>query len=186
MKIILALLFVIFEINSAAQHKEFKPDTSISGIKLQDSISIRSIIPDFIKKIDYTGTGAKITLVNKHKTEIATLIFHSGSNADLIAEINLSSFIDSLYNMDKTINVNIDYFTTESKIKLGISKAKLIQIKGQALSIENYDETEILKYRIDNYKTSAFLMRYNYPTYYSIYQFKRNKLEHVSFGFEYP
>jgi hypothetical protein len=102
MKYILILLIATLTLFLEAQDNTFIPDTSLSGLKLQDSISLRSIVPEFMEKIDYAGPGARIFLINKGKTETVTLIFHSGSKADLIAEINLNSFMDSAYNKDKS------------------------------------------------------------------------------------
>jgi hypothetical protein len=186
MKSILTLLFATLTLSIKGQDNTFIPDTSLSGLKLQDSISLRSIIPEFMEKIDFAGPGARLFIFNKDKTETATLIFHSGSQSDLIAEIKLNAFMDSEYIKDKSFKLNIDHFKTESNIKLGITKAELVQLKGEAYIIDKMNGKETLKYRITNDETSSFLIRYNYPSYYANYEFEKGLLKSVSFGFEYP
>jgi len=164
----------------------FIPDTSVSGIKLQDSISLKSKIPNILDLIDHNGSGANVYLLNKDESEIVTLSFHSGSNAFVVAEIHIASIGKGSVIKTKTVKLAVDIFITESKIKLHIGKDDFIKIKGENYRLEKNGDTEVLKYVINNFESSVFLQRYNYPVYYANYSFKKGHLTKADFGFEYP
>ena len=186
MKNILCVIFIFIPTFLNGQKYIFEPDTSISGIKLQDPGSLKSMIPNIMTLIDYQGPGAQACLLNKDETEIVILVFHAGSSANEVAEIHVYSKPNSPNKCTKPIKLGIDRFITENNIKLYIHKKDLIKIKGQPLLIDKINGEEILQYIINDYDKNGFLKRYNYPEYHAFYTFKQDKLVKMDFGFTYP
>jgi len=186
MKKVLSLSLILIPIFIYSQQGRFIPDTSIAGIKLQDPISLKTIIPDILMLTDYTGPGSHAYLLNKDESEIVILTFHAGSSSAIVAEIQLTGREKKQIKRAKIIKLNIDRFATESNIKLYINKSDLVKIKGTNYELEKRNDKEILRYFFDNFETSSFLQRYNYPNYYADYTFKDNKLIIIEFGFTYP
>lgn len=186
MKKAISLFLILIPILIYGQKDRFIPDTSIAGIKLQDPISLKTIIPDIRMLTDYTGPGSHAYLLNKDESESVTLTFHAGSTSDIVAEIQLIERKKGQIKGAKIIKLNIDRFVTESNIKLYINKSDLVKIKGTNYELEERNDKEILRYFFDNFETSSFLQRYNYPNYYADYTFKDNKLIKIEFGFTYP
>jgi hypothetical protein len=186
MKKALSLFLILIPVLIYGQKDRFIPDTSIAGIKLQDPISLKLIIPDIRILTDYTGPGSHAYLLNKDESESVTLTFHAGSRSEIVAEIQLIGREKGKIKGSKTIKLNIDSFVTESNIKLNLNKNDLVKIKGTNYELEKINDKEILRYFIDNFETSSFLQRYNYPNYYANYIFKDNKLTKIEFGFTYP
>jgi hypothetical protein len=186
MKTILCLILVFISTFLNAQKYILVPDTTISGIKLQDPTSLKSMIPNIMTLVDYEGPGAQACLLNKDETESAILIFHAGSTANEVAEIHVYSKLNGPTKCSKPIKLGIDRFITESNIKLYMLKKDLIKIKGQPHLIDKINGEEILQYIINDYEKNDFLKRYNYPEYHAFYTFKQGKLIKMDFGFTYP
>ena len=69
---------------------------------------------------------------------------------------------------------------------LGISLANIIKIKGNGFKKESVNGETILKYRIEDFATSAFLKQYNMPGYFIELVLKEDKVVKIVFGFDYP
>ena len=186
MRNILFLIFVFIPTFLNCQKYIFVPDTSLSGIKLQDPTSLKSMIPNIATMIDYEGPGAQACLLNKDETETVILVFHAGSSSNEVAEMYVYAKPNGPTKCTKLIKLGIDRFITESKIKLYIHKKDLVKIKGQPLLIDKINGEEIFQYMINDYGKNDFLKRYNYPEYHAFYTFKQDKLIKMDFGFTYP
>ncbi|MCF8372797.1 MAG: hypothetical protein K9H64_14325 [Bacteroidales bacterium] len=182
--LLLFLGILIIAVEISGQEKSFRPDTSINGICLHDTTSLITVIPDISKYINHAGPGAQASFLNKKGTEIMTLIFHSGSNANEVAEMKVESF-NNQNEIPPTIN-EIETFKTNNGIALIINKQTLVSLIGNDFKNEKINETEFLIYKINDIKTSGFLCQYNMPEYYAKYTFKHNKLTEFKFGFTYP
>ncbi|MNR32107.1 hypothetical protein D3C85_1496660 [compost metagenome] len=90
--------------------------------------------------------------------------------------------------MIQNFNYNVDdkTFETESKLRLGISLEKLIEIKGDGYITKKENDQIIVTYRIDNYDQSLFLKRYNMPGYFMDFTMKDGNVIKILFGFDYP
>ena len=186
MKIILILLLSsIVTIFSYSQKNNFIPDVSVIGIKLRDVYSMDKKFPNYKKLLDFP-LEAEVYLLNKDESETLTVSFYAGTSADEPMEFHISMTDETQLNKLKTIKLNVDRFTTESNIKLHISKDDLIKIKGQNYKLEKYGDLEIVKYRIDNIETSDFLQSFGLPEYFADYTFQKGKLLKVDFGFTNP
>ena len=179
--VILTLIPVILY----GQKTIFVPDTTVSGIKLQDPVSLTSKIPNIRTLIDESGPGGQAFILNRDSSEILILTFHAGTSWDRVAEFHISANKNGTH-YRKSFKLNIDIFVTESNIKLKMTKNDLIKIKGRNYNLKKGSDNEIIKYEIDDYLTSKFLGRYNYPEYYEIYTFNKNRLIKIDFGFQYP
>jgi hypothetical protein len=186
MRNFLTLILLFVPIILSAQEDIFVPDTSVSGIKLQDPISLKALIPNILELKYTTGPGSRAFLQNKDGSENLTLTFHAGSTAYEVAEMHISAIKSEEIKNAKTIKLNIDRFITESNIKLNIRKTELIKIKGTNYETAIVNGNETLKYIIVIFETSSFLRRYNLPIYYANYTFKDDRLIIIDFGFEYP
>jgi hypothetical protein len=186
MRIILCLILVFISAFLKGQRHIFVPDTTISGIKLQDPPSLKTMIPDIMTFVDYKGPRAQACLLNNDETETAILVFHAGSNANEVAEIHVYPSQNRPPKCPKPIKPEIDRFITESNIKLFMLKKDLVKIKGQPHLIDNINGEEILQYVINDFEKNSFLKRYNYPEYHAFYTFKQGKLVKMDYGFTYP
>ena len=186
MRKLLLLLILVIPFFLYGQDNNFKPDISVSGIVIQDSVSLKSKVPNIMNLIDHHGPGAVVYLLNKNESECLKLSFHSGSNSFEVAEFHIIPTDKLNVTETKSAKLNIDNFTTESKISLFMSRAELVKLKGNSFIEEKKENVEILKYQIDNFELSSFLQEYNYPIYYANYSFENGKLIKIDFGFEYP
>ncbi len=87
---------------------------------------------------------------------------------------------------NSTYNVDDKIFETESKLSLGTSLEKLIEVKGDGYITKKDNDKLIVTYRIDNYDKSSFLKRYNMPGYFMEFTLKDNIVTKILFGFDYP
>lgn len=79
------------------------------------------IFPNYIKLVDFP-LGAEVFLLNKDESETLTVSFYAGSSAYEPMEFHISTSDKDRMIKSKTLKLNVDIFTTESNIKLHISK----------------------------------------------------------------
>ncbi|MEI6695673.1 MAG: hypothetical protein WCO13_06370 [Bacteroidota bacterium] len=171
------------KINSTYPCQLSSPDTSVFGIKLNDSQSkIKQIGDQFELRNDNEDLPyEKFCSLDKQQT--LTLFFHPGGSKNEFSEFQVSYYSKK----DAAAVVKTAVFKTEKGIELGLSIQKLIAVLGNCFkTVKTNKNTEIIKYQIDDYKHSDFLKRYNMPVYYAEYEFKNDKLIRFRFGFEYP
>jgi hypothetical protein len=163
-------------------HSDMDVDTSLAGILLYDSASFASVAG----LNNHFCFGETYCFNSLKKDEVLRLTMHPGSNAFSVSEFEAGA-ADVTYKNAKVLN--IEHFTSGKGVKLGMSKQDIINLFGNNYKAEDSSNSFIrLNYRIetpDDTKT-RILQRYNMPIYYSIYEFRDDKLEHFKFGFEYP
>ena len=181
--LIIKLLIILVSLLGCAKNETYRdnivPDISINDIKLSDTTAVVLGYSD----LKYNVIEGKEALpyaifTNENKTEILKLYLFYGAKRNEFYQAEISPYDK------KTIPNPTKYenFSTESGIKLGISKKDLIKIKGN-----NFVETNhILRYEISDYENSHFLEKYNLPIYFAEYTFDQDKLCKIYFGFEYP
>lgn len=160
-----------------------KPDTSVFNIILLDSQSaVRQVGESYVLIDDHKDMLRK-HFCSQDKTQTLTLFFHYGGGKNEVAEFQVKQYELS----DSATTLKTNSFLTNSGIKLGISRQQVTSILGNCFkTVSKNAITETIKYQIDDFNHSAFLSRYNYPSYYAEYEFKENKLVRFRFGFEYP
>jgi hypothetical protein len=186
MRNIILLIFIFIPSFLNGQIYIENPDTSISGIKLQDPSSLISKIPNIKSLIDSKGPEIRACLLNKDETEKAELIFHAGSSANEVAEIHVYAIDNKTIICSKPIKLDIDKFVTESNISLFMTRKEVVKKKGKIYVINHINGEVILYYTLNDFENSKFLKRYNYPEYHATYTFKRDRLIKMDFGFTYP
>jgi len=171
--------------NSERHHSaahQFVPDTVIGHISLLNPDKVEEYLGDNIMDRLTDDDLPNLGLLSSDKKQLLTFYFHPGGNIKEFSEFKVG-YID---NADSKLIISSGKeFITESKIKLGISMAQLIESKGEPDSISNNGLT-IFHYLIDKFDNPAFLKRYNMPGYYADYQFKNGYLTEFRFGFDYP
>jgi hypothetical protein len=87
---------------------------------------------------------------------------------------------------DHQFTLSLDYslFCPVLRIQLGMTRKEVESILGKP----NIYSNNKIRYRIVDLdlSNSAFLKRYNYPSYYIEAQFFQEKLVKYKFGFDYP
>ena len=181
--LIIKLLIILVSVLGCAKNETYRdnivPDISVNNIKLSDTAAVVLGYNDLKYNVIEDKEALPYAIfTNENKTEILKLYLFYGAKRNEFYQAEISPYDK------KTISNPTKYknFSTESGIKLGISKKDLIKIKGN-----NFVETNhILRYEISDYEKSHFLGKYNLPIYFAEYTFDQDKLSKIYFGFEYP
>ena len=181
--LIIKLLIILVSLLDCAKNETYKEnivsDISVNDIKLSDTTAVVLGYSDLkYNIIEDKEVLPYAIFTNENKTEILKLYLFYGAKRNEFYQVEISPYDK------KTISNPTKYknFSTESGIKLGISKKDLIKIKGN-----NFIETNhVLRYEISDYEKSHFLEKYNLPIYFAEYTFDQDKLSKIYFGFEYP
>jgi hypothetical protein len=138
------------------------PDTSLSGIKIDDAQSTLDVLG---KEIKLRGDTTHFYYSNDKK-QVLGLKVHAGSAYS-----------------------QVSIFTVVYAIKLGMPEKEIIEKLGTCYTVTD-SSTSIheLYYRLElpNDSKTKLLERCNMPFYYGKYRFINNKLSLMEFGFEYP
>lgn len=180
--LIIKLLIILVSVLGCAKNETYKenivPDISVNDIKLSDTAAVVLGYSDLkYNIIEDKEVLPYAIFTNENKTEILKLYLFYGTKRNEFYQVEISPYDK------KTVPNPTKYknFSTESGVKLGISKKDLIKIKGN-----NFVETNnILWYEISDYEKSHFLEKYNLPIYFAEYTFDQDKLRKIYFGFEY-
>ena len=181
--LIIKLLIILVSVLGCVKNEIYKdnivPDISVNDIKLSDTAAVVLGYSDLkYNIIEDKEVLPYAIFTNENKTEILKLYLFYGTKRNEFYQVEISPYDK------KTVPNPTKYknFSTESGIKLGISKKDLIKIKGN-----NFVETNhVLRYEISDYEKSHFLEKYNLPIYFAEYTFDQDKLSKIYFGFEYP
>ena len=181
--LIIKMLIILVSWLGYAKNETYRdnivPDISVNDIKLSDTTAVVLGYSDLkYNVIEGKEELPYIIFTNENKTEVLKLYLFYGTKRNEFYQAEISPYDK------KTISNPTKYknFSTESGIKLGISKKNLIKIKGN-----NFVETNhVLRYEISDYEKSHFLEKYNLPIYFAEYTFDQDKLSKIYFGFEYP
>ena len=181
--LIIKLLIILVSLLDCVKNETYRdnivPDISVNDIKLSDTTAVVLGYSDLkYNIIEDEEELPYVIFTNENKTEILKLYLFYGTKRNEFYQAEISPYDK------KTIPNPTKYknFSTESGIKLGISKKDLIKIKGN-----NFVETNhVLRYEISDYEKFRFLEKYNLPIYFAEYTFDQDKLSKIYFGFEYP
>jgi hypothetical protein len=167
---------------SETKCKFLEPDTSVSGIKIDNVESTLKILG---QKTVLEGDSTHVFLSKDNNQELRLTVFPGGARSQV-------SIFNVTYSKNRKQNfriINQIFFETEKEIKLGISKNQLTQKLGKCYTvIDSTKQTIKLNYRIENPNDSStkLLENNNMPVYYAWYKFRNDKLDSFEFGFEYP
>ena len=180
--LIIKLLIILVSVLGCAKNETYKdnivPDISVDDIKLSDTTAVVLGYSDLkYNVIEDKEVLPYAIFTNENKTEILKLYLFYGTKRNEFYQVEISPYDK------KTVPNPTKYknFSTESGIKLGISKKDLIKIKGNNFVEINH----VLRYEISDYEKSHFLGKYNLPIYFAEYTFDQDKLCKIYFGFEY-
>lgn len=161
---------------------EFIPDTAIGKISLINSHNVNDYLGEDIMDRLVEDQLIHASVLSSDKKQKLTVYFHPGGVSKEFAEFQITYSNKS----DSVTQVTTDSgFLTESNIHLGITIDELVEIKGEPNSI-SYKQDTIYHYKLDDFKSSDFLKRYNMPVYYADYIFRDGNLVEFKFGFWYP
>ena len=171
--LIIKLLIILVSVLGCAKNETYNdnivPDISVNDIKLSDTTTVVLGYSDLkYNVIEDKEELPYVIFTNENKTEILKLYLFYGTKKNEFYQAEISPYDKKIVpNPTKYAN-----FSTESGIKLGISKKDLIKIKGN-----NFVETNhVLRYEISDYEKSHFLEKYNMPIYFAEYTFDQDKL----------
>lgn len=159
------------------------PDTSVYGVILRDKESALKQLGEKFETIEDNIDMPHMTYYSQDKSQTLTVFFHYGDYRNEFSEFQVKRISTN----DTAEILPTNKFVTNSGIMLGLPKVEIISIFGECFKTINKNiNTEIIKYRIDDFPNSEFLHRFNMPSYYSEYEFRDDKLVRFRFGFEYP
>lgn len=124
---------------------------------------------------------------NESNKEYLLAFQYEGNTENAFSCFEIGYFED-----DKSISLEAFYqtkennFQTESGLRLGLSLADVIRIKGQEYEQQKSEDYTVLSYKIEDYKNSLFLKEYNMPSYFIDIRLKDNIVRKITFGFDYP
>jgi hypothetical protein len=188
MKILYTILGLLCFNNVTGQ--DFKPDTTINKINLENSRSITDKFKsDTLKVRKRFGETRDASLpfvdfLNKTEDQTLTLIFHPGNWINAFSEFKIQ-YSDAYKEKEKAIRIVDKEFVTEKGIKLGAHKSDLIKNIGKPTTIKRDKEIEIIEYRTSD-PNSKILKKYRQAEYFAIYKLKDDKIVEFHFGFIYP
>lgn len=161
---------------------KFEPDTTIGQISLVNSKNVDSYLGKNVmdRLVDEGLPGSSV--ISSDSKQRLTFYFHPGSVTKEFSEFQVTYVNQKSRNEVVTKDKE---FKTESGITLGMTMGDLRSIKSEPDSITNKERT-VFHYRIDDFKNSEFLQKYNMLIYYADYEFKNGYLTEFRLGFEYP
>lgn len=162
---------------------DFIPDISVNGLELGNSETLKkNQIPEINDVIieEPQESLPFMSFISRNGNEKLTAYCFYGSGDDEFYQFKIEYKLD--HPSSQEMKSDFIKFSTESGIKLGISREDLLKIKGNNFVIEG----DVIMYKLDDFNNSSFLQKYNLPIYFSKYTFKNNKLIEIYFGFEYP
>ena len=153
--------------------KTFKPDTSVSGVKL---IQWKSLIEKFGE-----DTSFVMMRLHKHKNYDFLYTHPTYDLHDLsICELKVEYAAD--YKKCGCVQFPDDAYETSLGIKLGMNLKQVRNIVGGPTLKFEYQDEIVLEYKETN-KESDFLKRYHQPSYFAYYRFRNDSLKIIHFGF---
>ena len=176
-------------INSVANSKQstfIEPDTSINEkLFLNDPTSTVSVFGNIMPLLNHDATFPDVYFLCSSGEEYLRMIILPGSTINSVSQFEVG-YSSSLSNIKSKKPTNLLSFVTENKIRLGMTKDEIVNIKGDKYIEIKEDKTLIIRYVLNDFNNSRFLKRYNMPVYIAEYWIQENKLTRYRFGFEYP
>ena len=161
---------------------KFEPDTTIGPISLINSENVDTYLGENVMERLVDKGLPNSSVISSDSKQRLTFYFHPGRVKKEFSEYKVSYVQQKDRNEFVTDNKE---FVTESGIKLDMTMGEFRSIKGEPDSITK-GETTIFHYKIEDFKNSEFLKKYNMPIYYADYNFSNGYLIEFKFGFEYP
>jgi hypothetical protein len=157
----------------------FVPEMKANSIELLNPKSIEKLNKSFTL-IESEESFPYVIFLSNTGTEALKLIFHYGGVKNSFSEIEMSQN----KHREEGLVLNEEKFVTGRGIQLGMTRKEVESILGKP----NIYSNNKIRYRIVDLdlSNSAFLKRYNYPSYYIEAQFFQEKLVKYKFGFDYP
>ncbi len=152
-------------------------ETEVAGIRLSDQASAETLLgPSPVPDQEEFGFGY-YRFTNTSGSELLTLVVHPGGHRLEIGEFHVGAPPDE---HSFPVFPGADTFSTGKGIRLGMLQSELVGILGEP----HRKKGSQLAYHLEG--ESAFLRRYNMPSYRATYVFEGEFLKEFSFGFDYP
>jgi len=161
---------------------KFVPDTTIGQISLINPKNIDKYLGENVMDRLVDNGLPNSSVISSDSRQRLTFFFHAGSSTKEFSEFQIN-YVDQNNRNEKVTDDK--EFKTENGIKLGMTMGDLRSIKGEPNNITKNGAT-VFHYKIDDFKNSEFLKKYNMPIYYADYEFENGYLNEFRFGFEYP
>ncbi len=137
----------------------FIPDISIDKkIFLNYPTSIENLFGNIMPLMKMNAELPYVYMINNEGDQYLKMIFLPGNEANSISKFEVG-WTNSLNITDISYPSNFEYFITENKIALGISKEELLTIKGNNYSTTQEDDILLINYIIDDFENSEFLKK---------------------------
>lgn len=158
----------------------FKPDTTVNKeLVLLNSSSIIEKIGDQSGKLTKDADPGRVMFYDANLMQYLILYHLAGANANRFNEFEIGKLTPG-HKYAGHIKIKLQ---TESGIELGISKQRLMLIKGKPSNVSVQKNQLMLIYTIRDV-SNALLLKQNMPEYRAIYYFTNNKLVKFIYGFE--
>lgn len=169
--------------------EEVKVDSTINKILLiRDDESIKKFYSDYenLCYIDIIG-HPYISFINNNATQYLLAYTYEGDIAYSFSSFEIGYIREKEEKQlnSKTVRTKYKDFETESGIRLGMTLSDLVYVKGSDYTIKYNNSDSIIIFNIDE-NNSGFVRRYSMATYVMEYTIKKNKIQKIYFGFEYP
>ena len=163
------------------------PDVSFAGLPLMTMIGHTDILGDLHQYhiFDSAGVARSYVFINDSLHQYIKLTSFPGGSLESFDRIEVG------YTKDLPSEGHINHhrfavFTSESGVRLGMSRAELVKIKGSPPHITKTSSGELYTYKITDIAKSPFLQKYHMPEYTAAFSFTKDKLTDYDFGFPYP
>lgn len=162
----------------------FVPDTLVNNrLALRDFNGIVQGMPQSKNQnaVEKLRESPVFVFVNQDTTSYLLAYQYEGTTSYAFDCFEIG-YTKDLEQTKEILKVDEMFFVLGSGLKLGLSLVELIKIKGN-----RYDqEGNQITYRIDDYRQSPFLKRYNMPAYFLTCTLTDNVITKIKFGFEQP
>lgn len=162
-----------------------KPDLTVNGLALLDDTSMQKITKKKIVIKEGIREAPVVIFLNKRNTQYLVASQYEGDVANYFSLFEIGYLKDELSLDSIGFKIQIDDFTTESGLKLGMTMEELLKIKGKEYSINQDGENITICYAINN-PNDPLLKLARLPGYFIRVFLKNNVIYKIIFGFEYP
>ncbi|WP_017733371.1 hypothetical protein [Nafulsella turpanensis] len=166
------------------QEAIFTPDSTIHGVlKLHNRTSLDEFYGETerLKLVDSLREAYVLPFCNRNGSQYLFGYQYEGNE-----KLSFSVFEIGYVKKDMEVceaRVDVENFSTESGIKLGMPLEELLELKGKEYEFRS---DSLIIYKIDDYSGSEFLQKYNMPAYFLECSMNASRVSKIKLGFEYP
>lgn len=181
------------------QEKNITTEKRVINIVPDKTINKKLFLENYQSLSNFYSNENPLELVEMLR-ESPIIIFGNKSNTGYLlayhyegnTENAFSCFEIGFFEDDKNVSLQTLYqtrennFKTESGLRLGLSLADVIRIKGKEYEQQKSGDYMVLSYKIEDFENSLFLKEYNMSGYFIEIMLKDDIVRKITFGFFYP